>query len=217
MKRLPLLLALLFITVTIRRVADFSGGDGLAWTTAIGLAAGVYVSAYLTGYATTQKPAWVALVLFILLDGFFNEAETINWSVKMGRWNATVQLFGDSQLWLYRIADPIYGLFPTISAAVLGWLSRYTDKLIAGKGIWHSISNWLANEIEEAAGGKKELPSGVQEVQRGKYEDFVAFQSARNGTGMARAGEVEMQFGVPKRTAYNWIERYKKEGTSGGN
>jgi len=45
-------------------------------------------------------------------------------------------------------------------------------------------------------------------AKRGTYTEFISVQVARDGNGPMSAGEVVAQFGVPKRTAYNWISKY---------
>lgn len=46
---------------------------------------------------------------------------------------------------------------------------------------------------------------------RGTYEQFKLAQLARNGAGPVSADDVVAQFGVPKRTAYRWLARYRDE------
>jgi len=54
-------------------------------------------------------------------------------------------------------------------------------------------------------------PTGTPNVPRGTYEQFKMAQLARNGAGPMDAGTVCKTFGVPKRTAYNWLARYHAE------
>lgn len=167
MKRFPILLGLLFVTVTIRRVAHFAGGDALAWTFSVALAISVYVSAYLTGWKITRRAAWVSLLFFAGADGFFNLAETLNWSLRVGRWATSIVLWGETSIHIYRLADVLYGAFPTLAAAILGWLAMYSEKLIAqGRGnFWkralHSLEVWLFDGSEADASEPKAKASGL--------------------------------------------------------
>lgn len=49
---------------------------------------------------------------------------------------------------------------------------------------------------------------------RGTYEAFRTAQMARNGDGPMKASEVIAKFGVPARTAYNWLRKYESEVTA---
>ena len=46
---------------------------------------------------------------------------------------------------------------------------------------------------------------------RGTYEQFKLAQLARNGAGPMQAAQICKTFGVPRRTAYNWLARYASE------
>lgn len=49
----------------------------------------------------------------------------------------------------------------------------------------------------------------VPMAKRGTYTEFVSVQVARDGNGPMSASEVVAQFGVPKRTAYRWVEKFR--------
>jgi hypothetical protein len=121
MKRKAPLFALsgLFLAITLARVAGFSsekmGAGVLGWAFAAGLGLAVAVSSYWTRTATTRKQAVVALVFFILVDAFFNAAET---------W-----LSADTSEPLVRIGAIVYGVFPTAAVALLGWLAGAISRL----------------------------------------------------------------------------------------
>lgn len=155
MKRLPLILGLIFISVTVHRVALFSGGGFNGWAVALALAVGVFLSAYFSEMKTTSKPALVALVAFVLVDGLFNVSEVLKWSVEQGRWDFAIKFSEETSVYIYRFADPLYGIFPTIAAAILGWLSKAAEKLIVSrKGSWkdrllNGIVTWIVGETEE--------------------------------------------------------------------
>jgi hypothetical protein len=57
------------------------------------------------------------------------------------------------------------------------------------------------------------VPDGAPVAQRGTYDRFVAAQAARNGKGPMSLAEVVTQFKIPKRTAYRWLDKYKKLNT----
>ncbi len=149
MKRLPLILGLIFISVTVHRVALFSGGGFNGWAIALALAIGVFLSAYFSEMKTTSKPALIALVAFVLVDGLFNVSEVLKWSVEQGRWDFALKFSDDTRIYIYRLADPLYGVFPTLAAAMLGWLSRATERLMVNRrGNWkdrllNGITDWL--------------------------------------------------------------------------
>lgn len=130
MKKLPLILAGGFLFITLARVAAFSANSMqagfLGWIFATGLGLAVFVSAYFTRVSVTDKSgaearrsryariiATVNLVLFVVVDGFFNLAEVLL--------NVT-----DPNL---QVAAWTYGIFPTVAAALLGALQGAVDRL----------------------------------------------------------------------------------------
>jgi 4-amino-4-deoxy-L-arabinose transferase-like glycosyltransferase len=124
MKRLPLILSALFLAITLARVASFAQHElkagALGWIFSIALGVAVYASAYWTRIPTTRKQAIAALVLFILIDAFFNFAH--------------VWLSADTQQPLVAGGAVLYGLFPTLAVALLGWLSGAISRLPPGVG-----------------------------------------------------------------------------------
>lgn len=155
MKRLPLILGLIFISVTVHRVALFSGGGFNGWAVALALAIGVFLSAYFSEMKTTSKPALFALIAFVLVDGLFNVSEVLRWSVEQGRWDFALKFSESASIYIYRVADPLYGIFPTLAAAMLGWLSKATEKLIVNRKInWkdrllNGVVDWLLGSTEQ--------------------------------------------------------------------
>lgn len=129
MRKLPTILAALFILLTLVRVADFSRSamqaGWLGWLFSAGLGAAVYGSAYWTRVSAmrgdeedrrsrqTRRMAWFALLLFVAADGFFNLSEVRRTVTDPGLYNAAT----------------IYGLFPTLAAALLGALQGFVDRL----------------------------------------------------------------------------------------
>ncbi len=130
MKRLPTLLAAVFIVITLVRVASFSGvamqAGWLGWVFSIGLGASVYLSAYWMRISAVnrngeedvrsirvRKMAAPALVLFVVADGLFNL-----WDV--------LRVVKDPAL---QGAAYIYGAFPTLAVALLGALQGFVDRI----------------------------------------------------------------------------------------
>jgi len=87
----------------------------LGWLFAAGLGVAVYTASYWTRTATTRRAAGVALVFFVGVDSYFNFADT---------W-----LAADTSTPLIAAGAVLYGLFPTVSVALLGWLSGSIRKL----------------------------------------------------------------------------------------
>jgi hypothetical protein len=172
MKRLPLILGLIFISVTVHRVALFSGGGFNGWAVALALAIGVFLSAYFSEMKTTSKPALVALIAFVVVDGLFNVSEVLKWSVEQGRWDFALKFSEETSIYIYRFADPLYGIFPTLAAAMLGWLSKSAEKLIVSrKGSWkdrlaNGLVNWFLGTLPEGESGQKTTAEKLPETFR---------------------------------------------------
>jgi hypothetical protein len=119
MRRLPVLLVGVFLTITLARVAEFSArhmqAGALGWLFAVGLGAAVYTASYWTRTATTRKQAMTALVFFVGVDAYFNFAD--------------VWLAADTSINLVAVGAVLYGLFPTLATALLGWMSGAIAKL----------------------------------------------------------------------------------------
>ena len=119
MRRLPVLLVAAFLAITLARVAQFTAlhmhAGVLGWLFAAGLGVAVYTASYWTRTATTRRAAGVALVFFVAVDSYFNFADT---------W-----LSADTSTPLIAAGAVLYGLFPTVSVALLGWLSGAIRKL----------------------------------------------------------------------------------------
>lgn len=68
--------------------------------------------------------------------------------------------------------------------------------------------------IESKAARANAVPSGTpmaNMAKTGNYETFRLAQLARNGQGPLSAWQVTETFGVPLRTAYNWLKKYRAE------
>ena len=119
MRRLPVLLVAAFLAITLARVAQFTAthmhAGVLGWLFAAGLGVAVYTASYWTRTATTRRAAGVALVFFVAVDSYFNFAD--------------VWIGADTSTPLIAAGAVLYGLFPTVSVALLGWLSGAIRRL----------------------------------------------------------------------------------------
>lgn len=140
MKRLPLVLAALFLAITLARVAAFTSREMsagyLGWVYSVGLGLAVYISAYWTRNATTRKAALVSLAFFVAVDALFNFSE--------------VWLTANLAHPLTRIGAMVYGIFPTVATALLGWVTASISKLppTAKQARMNSaISDWVIGKF----------------------------------------------------------------------
>lgn len=121
MRRIPFLLAGLFIALTLFRVAWFVSdalkAGAMGYVFSVGLGVAVYASSYWTRTQTTRKAALVSLVLFVLVDGYFNLTEVI----RAIDWYAAGPMV--------QVAAVAYGVFPTCAAALLGWMQSSVNRL----------------------------------------------------------------------------------------
>lgn len=124
MKRLPLILSAIFLAITLTRVAAFADQElkagVLGWLFSVALGIAVYTAAYWTRIQSTRRQAAAALSLFVLIDAAFNLAH--------------VWMSADTTDWIVASAAILYGLFPTLAVALLGWLSGAISKLPPGAG-----------------------------------------------------------------------------------
>lgn len=123
MRKIPQLLALLFLVITLSRVASLAayglGAGPLGWAFSIGLGAGVFTSAYWTRTDQVRRKALGALIFFVLTDLTFNAAEVYRHMLAAGTWRDPV----------LRVAAVVYAGFPTVAASLLGWLQGAIDRL----------------------------------------------------------------------------------------
>ena len=155
MRRLPTFLYGLFLVITLARVASFSGSamqaGWLGWPFSVGLGLAVYACAYnlrvhlrLPDGSEDRRSrnvrlvAGVGLVLFVAADGAFNLWDVLG-AVKAPELQAAA--------W-------IYGLFPTLAAALLGILQGVVDKLPvppARTGVRVAMRAWLVSQFRVPA------------------------------------------------------------------
>lgn len=129
-------LAFFFILITITRVAMFVAyGLQIGWmgyAFAVGLAAGVYLTAYFLRFKETKTAAGIALTFFLIADLWFNEFEnirTVSVSTLIDA-NANFMNF-DAETIRYgmQFSALVFGAFPTIAAALLGWLQSGAERV----------------------------------------------------------------------------------------
>lgn len=238
MRRIPFILGLIFIAVTTKRVADFAGSTIQAWLMAIALTCSVFVSAYYLDFKDTSKKAALALIVLAFLDMVFNLGDTLKSSVETGRWDFTIQFSDKSGLPIYRWADFIYGLFPTIGAILMAYLARAVERLPVSrrKGtlkekltLW--LSEWLTGNLPEPSGKTSEskekeksvpepskdlpewlpvVPANVKEFQNLIRSGKVALPKKITGAELAK------YVPVSPRSAQNWLASVRNgNGTSG--
>jgi hypothetical protein len=224
LKRLTPLLAILYISITIFRVSSFAAGNGnFAWQIlslifATGLALSVLTCSFFAGYDATRRPATIGLIFFVLVDGYFNFVETLMWSVGQGRWDQTIE-FAGQQFYSYRIADIIYGIFPTLAAAMLGYLSRYAVQIQDSKpkGLWKEARAFfislIAGEPEYGAASiaqpdeKNEKPEWLGDARPETKKDFLKLVKAGKIIipEQLRANELARHTPVSVRSAQDWL------------
>lgn len=157
MKRLPTLLAAVFIVITLFRVASFSSdamkAGWLGWVFSVGLGASVYLSAYWLRVSVTSRNGeedkrsvrvrWMALpalILFAVADGLFNL-----WDV--------LRIVKEPAL---QTAAFIYGIFPTLAVALLGALQGFVDRIPTPpkpqrrRGLRIMVVDWLDHQLNGA-------------------------------------------------------------------
>jgi hypothetical protein len=153
-RRLPVILAAAFLAITLARVATYTSREmaagPLGWIYSVGLGLSVYAAAYWTRHQTTRKAALVALGFFIAVDCLFNFSEV--WLTASLDQPITV------------VGAVVYGLFPTLATALLGWLQTSIAKLPPTKSearINGAFSGWLARLFAEPAQPAKPEPLQV--------------------------------------------------------
>lgn len=137
MRKLPTVLAFVFIVITLWRVGQFADarmvGGWPGWVFSIGIGAGVFIAAYFTRDSITIKDngkedrrsanvkswAWGLLIFCVVGDGLFNLSEV--WYTVNPKW--------DAGNWLIILATFVFGLFPTFAAAGFGALQGHVDRL----------------------------------------------------------------------------------------
>lgn len=236
-RRIPMLLALLFIVITIDRVASFTGSTVLSWLFAIGLTVSVFVSAYLLDYDKSKEAARVSLLFFVLVDGMLNLGEVVRWSVDLGRWDRSIGLFG-LNIYLWRMADLVYGVFPTVAVLILGWLSNRASQIPIGRkgkgGITKRLTRFVmeyfnlsdeeeppvvskpveAPAVEKGRHRQVNIRSVRPNEQRTKIREYMDKLSAE-GRPVPSVRSIARELGMPFSTAQAgrraWLDRDHRE------
>ena len=139
MKTSPRNLSLFFLAVTIYRTAIFMA-DGLAlnWVgtaLAIGIAVGVYVSAYFMGRLPILRGLFMALpalALFWVVDTAFNMLEVVRTlsTANFVPANANfLSMSSEDIRWAMQWAGLVVGVFPSTATAMLGLLQGQANTL----------------------------------------------------------------------------------------
>ncbi len=226
MRKLPARLAAFFILITISRVAAFAVlGLKIGWlgyAFAIGLAAGVYVAAFFVRPRETRVAALFMLVMFGVADLWFNEFELIrNLSVQqLLPPTANFLNFNyDSLVRGMQISAIVYGAFPTIAAAGLGWLQSGAERVASlktrgwfgkfGIAIAAKVEG-LFPEIEDrrqiVSSSQRQLPDSIGKAEiaatKTRWENISSRQKEEIAAMTVR--QIISAYGGTARTARNW-------------
>ena len=175
MRRLPTILAMTFVVITLARVADLAGGalgaGWMGWPFAIGLGAGVYLCSYWLKVADdrTRVAALVSLVFFALADLVFNTSEVYRGMLANNTW-------GDG---LLRLAGIVYAAFPTVAVGLLGWLQGRVDRLppspMRKSAILPRIKLWFAAQIDAT------IPQAAEPAPQLAPQNLLVIEAAAQG------------------------------------
>jgi hypothetical protein len=220
MRKSPTILAMIFILITLVRVAEFSDrrmqAGLLGWLFSIALGAGVYFFAWFTREhiskaegtdkrsVTVQRWSWGGLAFFVVVDGIFNGAE--------------VWLSVNPQTTLMIVTTVIYGVFPTLAAAALGALQGHVDRLPvpppSKNAVIPAIRRLIASKIN---GLITEPPVVTSEPQRKEIKVFRYYcERCGFGTDVQREWAGHCNSKLHKAGALNGkhngkIEEYREE------
>ena len=160
MKKMPMVLAGMFIAITLVRVAALAAegfqAGALGWLFSAGLGAGIFISSYYSRVSATGKDgeedrrskqtrdmALISMILFVAVDGYFNIME-----VQRSLQDETL-----------RIAAVLYGAFPTLAAALLGGLQGRVDRLPhppQKASVSFALRAWIVSQLRIDAGQPQE-------------------------------------------------------------
>lgn len=243
MRKAPALLAIGFILITFFRVSMFlSVGMQLGWlgvSFAIALTCGVYTAAYFTQFRETKLAAFISLVPFAIADLWFNEMEMV-------RSLAPETLIGNGANFLgftsqsittgLHVSAVVYGMLPTIFAALLGWLQADVAKVanLNKRGwlaascvaIWATLTRGIKATLEDRfeIGKYAALPSGNSGkplisaddtvidadavAARVRWEDLLA--ADKTAIAGMNTNQIVAKWHVAERTARNWKTRVEQ-------
>ena len=206
MRRMPFVLAGVFIAITLTRVASLTAGimgaGWLGWLFAAGLGFGVLLYAYWLRSKTLGGRAKVGLLFLVLVDGGFNLAEVYRHMIAQGTWNDG----------LLKAAGITYGIFPTLACLLLGWLAGGIALLppvpMAKTAVIPRVKLWIAAQFDNALpsptdSGKPEPAPQLTEAIPLTQAQFLALPNA----AMMSPAEVMAKCGISQRSAYRWLAK----------
>lgn len=196
LRNAPTYAVVVALIIQVTRVSEFGtriGAGWLAWVYAFFLALTIYALSYWVGrlhYEVTATPeekakyaqqkrmerlinrarwnAQIWLVLFILIDGGLNLAETMT------------SLPRDITAWEYAGAA-VYGVFPTLAALGLGSLQAHIDKIPAGPSKSSFISKLADKLLARIETGEQVAPASPPLARKAdKQPEALPLQVAGN-------------------------------------
>lgn len=184
-------------------------------------------TAWVVGLACYQVLGWpwpVALVAAVIIETL--ALATTETALELYRWNRSKRkadasapawlawvstvagILAQSGLILALEARPVLLIFQVFSASAVLNLALRADH--SARVALVAQEKAQARE-ERAQKAQAKVEAVVPVVHERSYEAFRLAQKARNGHGPMGAKEAMALFDVPRRTAYNWVEKYKKE------
>ncbi len=169
---------------------------------------------HFVGALAKYDPAPVALAVGIAVDvGVYRLVKA---SLKFGGWwwlaavalgvvsyGYHVEYYSASpNAWL--LAAPLPALIVLLAA--LSHRERYAEKLAKDLAMPAHANG--APSAKPAPGAVPNDTPNVPPAQRGTFEQYRLANLARNGSGPMNVAQIMAQFGVPRRTAYNWMQKY---------
>lgn len=234
MKNAPSRLATFLIFITIARVAFFLANGlhlgWMGWAFAVGLGAGVYVSAYYFGKAAgwNKIVGFLGLILFGGGDLWFNEMEVIRiLSAKDLIVDSAnfMNYSADDLRWAMQYSAIFFGAFPTLGAGLLGWMQSVAEGIpdFQKPTLYARIETALGRMVTSWAGGfavKLEKRANIA-VQDGeimplldgqaklvrRWKSLTAEDIAR--IPLLNREEVTIQYGVSDGAAGDWHRKIK--------
>lgn len=236
MRKLPTILAGVFIAITLYRVNNYGERMGGGWTSlffAVALGLGVFTAAYWTRDSITVKDgkedarsknvkawAWALLGVFVLADGLYNIAEV--WETVKPPVNPVT---------LLTVTTIVFGAFPTLASAGLAAIQGHIDRLpkppVSDRSnVWLALKRRIVSKLDidkdvtpapvtvttsanEVTTQKPVKPVKKVAAKKATYEDYVSANRARNGSGPMTKAEIVTRFDVSTRTAHRWEKRYR--------
>lgn len=233
MRNAPFRLAVVFLLITIERVALFTSlGLKVGWTGwvfGLGLPLGVYVSAFFLRYKETRWPGITMTGFFMLFDLWFNEGELIRSlsSADLVPPDSNFLGMGAAELTnLMQISALAFGAFPTIAAAGLGWLQSGAERVAVlrtrswfgkfGLAIGARVSSWFPEtEEKRQVEGRVlvEMPdgSGNRQISAGKVRWDTLSAGQKVEIAALPDAQIIALYGGSRRRARMW-RQWAKEG-----